>query len=858
MSNDFHFNIPIDPIKPKKNLDKTLKNAQTHIDKAIHQQRKDWPEYMVLKVYNIYSDNTFDLITPDEEHLFERVPAIDPRAKDFYQRGKAVTVRFNNVNGGRPYIKFGYGFMSTPVDITPQPSPTIRFWTQSKASWLQNQHAPEACQLYSPWDSSGTDIYTFYSKEGDTFLGDPRGRPYGLVSFRDAGDNPRLAVAYMVFSSDGSYTKYHKIDVIDLSGSLIHQYSFDSTAVYPFGNLASYGQFSINPTNLHFTLIPQFGTENVLLRAWETSGVYHTLNDIMPYESRQTSFALDNILYTYYSITYTPGGASIRPHIWPLTPTPESSSVIGSISGYKRTSNEVMTQAFNLDPSVLCTTSSTNRQIVDTAGAYNESIPPANLYGAAWILTSVENTVVGSALSSDASWAVVANSYSSVRPPDLTLSGNIVKSSKLNITSISTADGNKQWVYSISDTPKAPVSLDNIMSSYEAYLIDILVPGYVGWSGRVSENSKNQLSLASFTTFIWPSSDIDYPPSVHFSWPRYDFLPFGIVLMPQLDNNIRSGRAAGVSTPYYSGQLDSLISISDYMLNNIAYKNHNSLYLDPAGNIYFTYITPYPYISVGRTSFDLPENPYILGSYNTYLGHMPYLNHSFTTTQVSIDKNGTLRWTRDLTQWEVYETWFTTDDFNTVGGNSGVNLPVPNNVKLQLPCSKYLLVVREIRGLGAAYRPDMWLEVVNSADGSTVQFIYLPLAFDTLVSDIDDGATPVANAGERNYVVADVRVKTATREDGTDWCVVWTRHYTRDGTTIAGTEDHIDLYMAPTDGSIGEWSAVGSWVPNYGGGDHAPAQAVWDTVCLSDGSVHWIEGQFFGPDFKWQVYKRDL
>jgi len=137
MSNDFHFNIPIDPIKPKKNLDKTLKNAQTHIDKAIHQQRKDWPEYMVLKVYNIYSDNTFDLITPDEEHLFERVSAIDPRAKDFYQRGKAVTVRFNNVNGGRPYIKFGYGFMSTPVDISiDQP-------TYGAIRWSQMEGTPE-------------------------------------------------------------------------------------------------------------------------------------------------------------------------------------------------------------------------------------------------------------------------------------------------------------------------------------------------------------------------------------------------------------------------------------------------------------------------------------------------------------------------------------------------------------------------------------------------------------------------------------------------------------------------------------------------------------------------------------------
>lgn len=857
MNNEFHFNIPIDPPKPKNSIASTIKSAQKHIDKAIHQQRKDWPEYMVLKVFNIYSDNTFDLITPDEEHLFERVSAIDPRAKDFYQRGKAVTVRFNNVNGGRPYIKFGYGFMSTPVDITPQPSPTIRFWTQSKASWLQNQHAPEACQLYSPWDSSGTDIYTFYSKEGDTFLGDPRGRPYGLVAYRDAGDNPRLAVAYMVFSSDGSYTKYHKIDVIDLNGSLIHQYSFDSTAVYAIGNLASYGQFSINPTNLHFTLIPQFGTENVLLRAWETSGVYHTLNNTMSRPSTLTAFAHDNILYADYSINYSGGGASIVPHVWPLTPTPESSTTLAPITGYKRNSDEVLIQAFNLDPSVLCTTSPINRHIV--SGSFAESLPPSDLYGNSWYLTSLENKVIGSTIASDASWASFRNSYSNTRPSSFTLSGDIILSSKLNITKISATDGTKMWVYSITDIPKTVVILENILASYETYIQDVLVPGYRGWSGRTPENSRNELSLASFDNIIWPSSDLDYPPTLHFSWPRYDYLPFGITLMPQLDNNIRSIRAASVSTPYYTGQINSLISITNYMSNNIVYGNHNSLYVSPNGDIIFTYIISYPYLNCGRIINDLPEDPYLTGSYNVYIGHMPTIEFSFTTTQVCLTPEGTKKWSRDLTQWGVYETWFTTADFNIVGGNSGISLPVPNNVKLQIPTSKYLLVARELRGLGPAYRPDLWLEVVNIENGSTIQFIYLPLSYDTLTTDIDDGdGTPIANAGERNYAVSDIKIKTATTHSGVDWCVVWTKHYTRDGTTIPSSEDHIDLYMAPTDGSIGVWSAVGSWTPNYAGGDHAPTQNFFDTLCVSDGSMHWVEGNFFGPDFKWQVYKRDL
>ena len=116
MSN-FHFEVPHN-FTPKDKKINLIKDSYNYVQKQTSALRRTWPEYMVLKVVTVYRDNTFDLTTPDEEHLFERVMAIDPRAKDFYRPGKAVTVRFNNVNGGRPYIKFGYGFMGDAVDLT--------------------------------------------------------------------------------------------------------------------------------------------------------------------------------------------------------------------------------------------------------------------------------------------------------------------------------------------------------------------------------------------------------------------------------------------------------------------------------------------------------------------------------------------------------------------------------------------------------------------------------------------------------------------------------------------------------------------------------------------------------------------
>lgn len=136
-NNEFNFSIPVDTYakaKNKSSLVQTYNNNKEHFERAIKNQRKDWPEYMVLKVVTVYPDNTFDLTTPAEEHIFERVSAIDPRAKDFYQPGKAVTVRFNNVNGGRPYIKFGYGFMSQPADVSVERNRLPGLWSM----WFGN------------------------------------------------------------------------------------------------------------------------------------------------------------------------------------------------------------------------------------------------------------------------------------------------------------------------------------------------------------------------------------------------------------------------------------------------------------------------------------------------------------------------------------------------------------------------------------------------------------------------------------------------------------------------------------------------------------------------------------------------
>ncbi len=279
-----------------------------------------------------------------------------------------------------------------------------------------------------------------------------------------------------------------------------------------------------------------------------------------------------------------------------------------------------------------------------------------------------------------------------------------------------------------------------------------------------------------------------------------------------------------------------------------------AIYSDPSGNLYFTYCKPRLFMLYGTVSYDYELRP----AYTTIEGHMPYTGNTWTTHQVSLDSLGNLRWERDITQMLEVPYWTDMSNYSASvigGGTSGIAIPIPNNVLIQLPCSKHLLVVREIRGLGAAYRPDLWLEVVNSSTGENVQFIYLPLAFDTLGADIDIDGSEVANAGERNYYVIDCKARTGTTAEGVDWCAVYTIHSTRDGTTIPTPEHHIDLYYAPLDGSVGTWSAGGSWVPSIMSGDHAPYQQFWDTLCLSDGSVVWAEG-YSGGD--WQVYKRDL
>lgn len=868
-NNEFNFNLPIDSYAkatPKSSLIQTYNKNKDHFAKVIKDQRKDWPEYMTLRVVNVYQDNTFDLASPDGEHIFERVGAIDPRAKDYYQVGKAVTVRFHNVNGGRPYIKFGYGFMGDVQDVSIVQPSTIKYWTQSKGSWLQNQHAPDACRLYSPWDTTGAQIYSFPTKEGPAT--DLRALPYGVVTYKDADDNARIAVAYMMFSADGSFTKYHKIDVIDLAGALVVQYSWDSTAVYPFGNLDSYSHFSVNPDNTHFTLVPNSGFgigEDVLLRAWGPSGDTHTRSDtIAGLKDGRRSYAHDNVLLQSYSVSYTTSGGtpSSTRYVWPLTAPVRTPVVTGSVRGWKRTAAEALLDSFNLDPSVLCTLPVENRKIY--SGSPGGSSPPASVSTDAWLVVSLEATLVGSLGYSDASWAALANLYNSYTsgsssPPTNFNPYNLITKSRLNITKLNSQDGSVVWRYSIDATPMTPAQTTGLLTQTEQFYLDYGPAQYdpTRWGGRVTENSRNQLSPARNSAgsgfLAWPAWYFA-DPSPSFSWPRYDYLPAGIAMMPQVPNNIRAGRALPFSTPYYSGQLNALPVVQDYAMNS---GPAQALYSDPVGNLYFTYCKPYTFLTYGDVSYDY--NFAIHPVYTTIEGHFPALDYSWTTHQVSLSPAGELRWERDISQYETvqYNREITSPyllSSPAAGGTSGLKIPIPNNVLLQLPCSKFLLVVREIRGLGAEYRPDLWLEIVNSATGVTVQFIYLPLAFDTLASDIDVDGHPYANAGERNYEVIDCKMRTATTEAGIDWCVVYTTHTTRDGTTIPGTEHHIDLYQAPTDGSIGEWSAVGSWTPNIVSGDHAPYTQFWDTLCISDGSVVWAEG--YGGS--WDIYKRDL
>ena len=112
----FSINLPAIQSANPTFLQKKMQELRKAIDQRVARRNERWPEYMILKVKTVYRDNTFDLTTTDDEHTFSRVPAIDPQAKNVFQPGSGVSVRFARADDQRPFIRFGYGlFPSNPV-----------------------------------------------------------------------------------------------------------------------------------------------------------------------------------------------------------------------------------------------------------------------------------------------------------------------------------------------------------------------------------------------------------------------------------------------------------------------------------------------------------------------------------------------------------------------------------------------------------------------------------------------------------------------------------------------------------------------------------------------------------------------
>ena len=843
-----------------------------------------------------------DHLPPQRPDQVERVTIVGPTPGGGYTfagldgelyHGKPTIVG-GHQPGDRPHVGFVSGARREPVIIegwqstvrrvhnrllfpqTPSRS-TILYWSQSEASHLRNNCATESARLPS-MSGSAAAIYTYYSKAGS--LHDSRGRAYGLVSYRE-GTAPRLAVSYPRFNSSGTALEAYRIDVLDNDGALIRSIEFSTTTLAPFGNFAP-DQLFLNQDNTHFWLTPVSSVDMVRMRAWN-DGSPHQLTTASDRPNSFISVAYNAVLYPAFTAEYT-GGANASgspPAYWPPSIIPLGASLTGSIQGLVRNASEVISSSWAIDPSVIC---NLPRSIMSSMAGVGTGWPAAP-DGTSWTVAVSERSLMDGTIPANAALGHgyrEADPYTGGTIQHNTNLGSYTHSLQLNIGEIDSSNGNRLWVKRFTISPSAPIIAEGLLSPFESYMASPFGsgPGDRGYGpviieGRVLENElSDKIDLGfpgEYVAFVYPGrisaslTGSGTEEGVAFNWPQFEYFPgVNMRLFPHRPNNVLAIPASSETSSFYTGCKNNLAAFTDFGVSSDGCGP--GIFRDTQGNIYFSYMFPRGFLVQGRilTRSTFPSG----GGIQMYDRHLPSMAFGWESRQVSLDKNGVLRWERDLTQWKSDAEWWgrSGSDYGfdfIVGGAVGGSLPLSDNVYWQIPVGdgKFLITIKEYHGPGSSFRPDMYLEVQDGATGTVLQSQFLPDYFDLYTADIrrDPGTgaisptgTLIAYAGERKWFVADSKVKAGVDAAGIPWAIIFMNHSTRDPWDGIASYDQIYVIQAPADGSIGAWSAVTTWNP--GPSDIYPGSADWASVIISDGFMCWTHWD----GSAWKVYKKAL
>lgn len=820
--------------------------------------RKSHEAYPINELWVVVlhtGQNHFTLRDPANKKRMKRVPADDPRAWSYLVADDVVVVGFRDRNRGRPHIK------GRSVGRSPSRNSTILFWSQSESCHLRNNCAVEAARVFA-FTAAGSAIYTYTSKTGGSH--DSRARAYGLATFRENG-TPRLAVAYPRFGS-GDNLEAYRMDILNPDGSLVRYTEWATTTADPLGNPASNQQF-LDPSNLHLWINPQYTTEQLRLRAWH-DGSPHKVSSA----GRNNDFvscAFNSVLYPAFIASYTGGANSSGspPPYWP--PTISALAYTGgNIQGLVRDESEGLV-SWTLNPTSLATLP---KSIISSCSGSGTGWP-GSPDGTTWTIAVSERALLDGMVAANAAlghgYAKRKHFTGSEIQYDTKLHDYTHKL-RLNIAEIDSATGRPVWQKSITIEPTTPIVPEGLLTPFESYLASPFGtgPGDIGYGpviveGRVAENSLSDKTPTDGFGYAFP---LVYPgrliesgvtlQGVEFSWPQFQyFRAANIRLFPHRSNDVLPIPPSSESSDFYSGCKNNLATFTQFGLTT---EDQSSpcgpgIFRDTTGNIYFSYMFPRGFLMQGKSYY---RSDIVDSHIQYYVKHLPFVNWGWESRQVSLDKNGVLRWERDLTQWLSDAEWWghTGADFGfdfVVGGPSGEPLPLSDNLPWQIPVGdgKFLITLREYHGIGSSYRPDMYLEVQDGSTGAVLQSQYLPEYFDTVAFDTYDGPTLIAVAGERIWYVSDVKVKAGVSSTGVAWAIIYMRHSTRDNSSAS--YDQIYTIQAPSDGSIAAWSGVGLWNP---GAHEAPTGADWESVALSDGAIYW--NHWDGS--AWKIYKKTL
>lgn len=816
---------------------------------------------------------------------YDQVGISDPQG--VFRVGDQVTLGFLEDQAGLPII-ISRGHRRVQGNIIGAVA-SLKYWSQSEATHLRNNCAPEACRLFT-MSSPGDIIYTYSTKHGG--LNDPRGRAFGLVSFRE-GTAGRLGVGYLRYNAGATLLEAYRVDVIESTGSgLVRTHEFSTTTASAIGNTVS-DQLFLNSVNNHFWMNPRFGTETPRLRAWN-DGENHQVSSLSPRPNYYVSVAFGSVLYPAFSVSYS-GGTQVDDsahNYWPLAITPLVATFVGSIQGLTRNAAEDIPTTWTVNPAILCSLGGIVSSCTGPGTGW-----PASPDGSTWTVAIAER-----ALLDGTDGALAAIGYGQGQYPITTafLSesfhnlhlGDFTLTLQLNVVELAAADGAAVWTRRITKTPQAPIILEGLLTPFESYIASPFglgpAVGVDGVEGRVLENSLTDyipwLSTVPTDFFPWMyPGRLSGGPTIRgtsFSWPHQRFFgPGNMRLFPWRSNNILATPASTDTSSFYTGCRDNMATITEFgydtdlagVPNGEGAGCSPGIQRDTAGNIYFSYFFPRGLLVRGRVLsryvFELggPEDGY------RYDKHLPYLKWGWEARSRKYSAEGQLLWEKDLTQWHADAEWWGLSggeyaDFpeKVIGGPVGASVPVVDNEFCKVPVGdgKFVLVARETHDiLGSVYRPDLVLEVWNGETGATLTSIALWGPNDVFATDRrqdsvsgDIGTTGdilLALAGERKSYGRNVRIKAAVDSAGVAWAIIYWQIASRD--SAFGAYEQIYTIQAPTDGSIGGWSGVG-YV--YQPGAHeAPSGDDWESVVLVDGMMLWVH---LAGDGAWKVYRKTL